>query len=206
MKGLALILTTVLLITATAAEAQRNDRQQLMRRKNAPKYSSCPRAYIGFSSGINNPVGIIGPQVDIAVSPSFSIGSGVGLSTWGVKTFLETRYYFKPCNRGWAIGGGFTYNTGAKGVELNDVETIYGNRDIVVDQKSQANFMLSGYHFFSMGTRHRFHLQAGFSIPLSDREFTSNFPLTSDGRDQVAILAPGGIILGFGFSFGAGRM
>lgn len=202
-----LLFSLILLMTATAAGAQRDD-QRLVRRTNAPKARNCSQAYIGFSSGINNPVGLIGLQIDIAVSPSVSIGSGVGLSSWGAKTFIEARYYFKPCNRGWAIGSGFTYNTGANDVEMPDVETIYGDRDIIVDQHSQANFMLSGYHFFSLGRsgRNRFHLQAGFSIPLSDKQFISNYPLTEDGKDQVAILAPGGLILGIGFSFGAGRM
>jgi hypothetical protein len=180
-----------------------------MIRRSVPKRQTtdCPKVYIGFSTGINNTVGLIGPQVDFAITPAVSIGTGFGLSSWGYKTFIEGRYYFKPCNRGWAVAGGFTYNTGGGDIPLT-LETIYGDRGVIVDLKPQPNFMFSGYHFFNLGRsgRNRFHLQAGYSIPLKTPEFTvtSGEVLTKKGHDVVIAIAPGGLILGLGFSFGIG--
>lgn len=213
MKRLFIVLVSAAaLFTNIAVQAQGSQRmmQRKDERRNTKGAASCPRVYIGFSTGINNPVGLIGPQVDVAVSPSVSVGTGVGLSTWGTKTFLEARYYFKPCNRGWAIGSGFTYNTGLDNVAFKDVETLAGDADVSIDGKPQANFMVSGYHFFNLGRarRNRFHLQFGFSVPLSNKEFTqvSGPPVTGQTRDVLLTLAPGGIIIGLGFSFGAGNM
>jgi hypothetical protein len=68
--------------------------------------------------------------------------------------------------------------------------------------------MFSGYHFFNLGRsgRNRFHLQAGYSIPITSPDFTvkSNDILTKNGHDVVIAIAPGGLILGLGFSFGIG--
>lgn len=183
-----------------------------MQRKRETNKSKggCPRVYIGFSTGINNPVGIIGPAIDIAITPSVSIGTGVGISSWGTKIFLEGRYYFKPCNRGWAIGSGFTYNTGLQNAEFQDVETVVGKATVRINERAQSNFMLSGYHFFDLGRAHRnrFHLQAGFSVPLSDKyyEQIGGPQMTSDSHDAFLLTAPGGLILGAGFSFGLGQM
>ncbi len=186
----------------------------MMQRKdekhNAKGNAACPRAYIGFSTGINNPVGVLGPQIDIAILPSVSVGAGVGASTWGTKTFLEGRYYFAPCNRGWAVAAGFTYNTGLKETEFQDVETVAGKTTVRIEGKSQSNFMFSGYHFFNLGRQHRnrFHLQLGYSVPLTEKEFTQTYgpALTKDSKDVFFTLAPGGLILGAGFSFGLGSM
>ena len=200
-------LLLMLLLTSTLAHAQSD--QRLMHGKRVSKAKACPRAYIGFSTGINNPVGFIGPQVDIAINPEISIGSGVGLSTWGTKVFLEGRYYFGLCNQGWAIGSGITHNTGTKNLPLPNVHTIYGEQDVVIDQYPQTNFMLSGYYFFPLGHsgRNRFHVQAGYSIPLTERaRYDSNYPLTQKGQNQIYFLSPGGIIVGLGFSFGIGGM
>src|SRR5690606_12762589 len=108
MKQTLLFCLGLLLLAQLPAQAQNSSSgsQRLISRKATnTKLTGCPRVYIGFSTGINNPVGLIGPQVDLAIAPSVSISSGFGLSSWGYKTYLEGRYYFKPCNRGWALAG-----------------------------------------------------------------------------------------------------
>jgi len=169
----------------------------------------CPIAYLGVSTGINNNVGILGPQIDVAFSPSFSIGTGLGLSTWGTKIYAEGRLYFSPCHQGWAIGAGITHNTGGHDLPLKDQETVAGKADIQVNLDPISNFILSGYYFFPMGrtSRNRLHLQAGFSIPLNQRNFvqTAGPEITQKTNDAINALAPGGLVLGIGFSFGMGN-
>ncbi len=209
-RAMLLILIALFFTGSAFAQSGRHD-QPLMGRKEAPVIATgCPRVYIGLSTGVNNPAGFIGAQVDLAVSPTVSIGSGVGMSSWGYKTFIEARYYFKPCNRGWAVSGGLTFNTGVDGMALKSAETVYGKQDVSLKLHSLSNFMISGYHFFNLGQdgRNRFHLQFGYSIPLSEASFDQVFgaPLSGDGSDMVLALAPGGLILGLGFSFGVGQI
>lgn len=210
MKHTLLILCLFSLHVAAQAQSGQRMMQRTEERHKSRKETACPRVYIGFSTGINNPVGVLGPQVDIAISPSVSLGTGVGISSWGTKTFIEGRYYFKQCHRGWAVAGGFTYNTGLQDAEFEDMETVAGKATVRVDERPQANFMFSGYHFFNLGRAHRnrFHLQAGYSIPLTEKHYEQTYgpPMTRDAHDAMLITAPGGLILGLGFSFGLGAM
>lgn len=86
-----LLATLVVVSCSFAAKAQRH-------------YSgsnSCPKVYLGLSTGINNQTGLIGLNLDVPVTEYLSLGSGVGISSWGYKTYFEGRFYFKnDCNRG----------------------------------------------------------------------------------------------------------
>src|SRR4051812_17462691 len=112
-----LILTSVLLCyLVNPAAAQTDTRSKATAHKKTivkkgrsskDKYLyTCPRAYAGVSTGFNNSVGIMGPQLEAALPANVGIGAGIGLSTWGWKTFLDVKYYFAPCHRGWAVGAG----------------------------------------------------------------------------------------------------
>lgn len=207
-KTLLLCLAISMMQLTALAQRESTGERLIHRKPEVARQSGCPRVYIGFSTGINNPVGLLGPQVDVAITPAFSVGTGIGISSWGYKTFFEGRYYFKECNRGWALGTGITYNTGLSGMPMNDAETVAGNQDIIVDLDGQVNFMFSCYHFFNLGRkqRNRFHLQAGYSIPLTDVGFTqvTGAPMSRNTHDALNAIAPGGLIIGLGFSFGAG--
>lgn len=193
-KALLLLFIAILPLTGRAA-----NRDSVIKVK--PDY---PILYLGFSVGINNPVGFFGPQMDIIITKKVSAGTGIGLSTWGNKMFVEGRYYFDQYNRGWAVATGLTYSVGHKGLKLPGVKTVYGEQEVVVDQDPQTNAMVSTYYFFPMGKKKktRFHLQAGYSIPLTEKgSFSCDEPLTSDGVNQIRYLAPGGFMVGAGFSF-----
>ncbi len=193
--------------SARAQFAVREDQKLIYRMKE-----SCRRVYFGFSTGINNPVGPIGLQADLVLSERVSIGSGLGLSGWGIKTFLESRYYFKPCKPGWAAAAGFTYSFGDTHIYTTE-ETVRGHEDVNISLNDQLNFMISAYRVFPLGKRgkNRFHLQAGYSVPMSSRfTQTDGPPLTARGLDYInsrfiQLIAPGGPILALGFSFGAGQ-
>lgn len=170
---------------------------------------ACPLIYFGFSSGINNAVGLFGPQIDIAFTESFSAGTGFGISSWGYKVFGEGRFYFDPCNRGWALGAGLTYSTGLRNFVLRDAETRGGTMDVSVDLHPQTNVMISAYRFFNIGRsgRNQFHLQVGGSIRTSRDRFTQldGPPLTGTPVQTLKTISPGGFLVGLGFSLGAGR-
>ncbi len=170
----------------------------------------CPSLYIGFSTGMNNAVGIFGPQIDIAFNTSFSAGTGFGISSWGYKFFAEGRFYFDDCNRGWALGAGLTYSTGIRDFVLQNAETRGGTMDVPLDLHPQTNIMLSAYRFFNLGRRgrNRWHLQLGGSIPTSGKKFTQlqGPELTGGPVQMLNSISPGGLVIGLGLSFGAGGL
>lgn len=165
--------------------------------------------YFGFSTGVNNAVGLFGPQVDVALTETFSVGTGFGLSSWGYKFYGEGRFYFDECHHGWALGAGVTYNTGLESVTFKDQETRGGRMDVPVQLHPQTNVMLSAYRFFNLGRsgRNRWHLQLGASIPTSKKKFTQldGPQLSGTPTQSLKAASPGGLVVGLGFSFGAGR-
>lgn len=191
-----LLLCAILISTVSTVHAQR------YRGGN-----SCNKFYIGVSSGINNSVGLVGVNFDVPIVDHFSLGTGVGLSSWGYKSFVEGRYYFGECHRGWALGVGATYNTGINDIATT-LPTVYqGETDVLMDWEPVPAAFFSAYHFFNLGRAgHRFHLQLGWSQRFDDEPYTvkSNHILSSDAKTVMGLLAPGGIIFGFGFTFGIG--
>ena len=168
---------------------------------------SCPKVYIALSSGINNPAGLAGVGVDLAIDSRVSVGGGIGLSSWGTKLALEGRYYFDECNRGWAVGGGVTTNGGLRNVVLG-LETAHQGpgTPVTLDLHRKTNLFFSGYRFFNLGRNNRFHLQLGYSQGLQRARYTvkSGHTLTTTSDAVVRTISPGGIVLGLGFSFGIG--
>ncbi|OSZ81898.1 hypothetical protein CAP35_01100 [Chitinophagaceae bacterium IBVUCB1] len=168
---------------------------------------SCPKLYTGFSLGMENPNGFIGFNFDVPVTQRFSLGTGAGLSTWGLKAFGEGRVYFKDCNRGPAIGLGATYNTGLSTLSTT-LPTTTGDRDVSLVFEPSTNAFVSLYYFWNIGRRgHRIHTNIGYSYRFTDPVYriTDGSELTSDGKTAIDVLAPGGFMVGFGMSFGVLR-
>ena len=167
----------------------------------------CPKLYIGISSGIENPGGLVGFNVDVPVTQKFSLSGNAGLSSWGYKVGGEGRFYFGDCNRSWALGAGVTYNTG-----LNDYSTVlpttYGDATVLMNLNPKTNVFFAVHKFFNLGrSGHRFNIMAGYSMRLDDDNYAilNNYELTTQGEDVMRVLAPGGLMIGFGFSFGVLR-
>jgi hypothetical protein len=170
------------------------------------KGSVCSRVYFDLSTGINNNGGLLGIGADVHVSGDFSVNAGLGiLTTWGYKLYAGGKYFFKPCHKGWAIGGGFTYNTGIPEFK-SDQETIYGTTEqVTVKLAPQVNALVAAYKYWSVGKKsNRVFLQLGFSAALTQDKYTqlSGSPISKNSDRALRIVSPGGIIVGAGFSFG----
>jgi hypothetical protein len=197
------LIALIALLSVSSVSAQRQDQKDLRSKTD----TRCPKLYLGFGTGINFSTGLLGVNVDIPVVEGFSLSTGAGISSWGYKVYGEARYAFKPCNRGWAVGTGLTLNTGLEDFQA-EMPTTFGTRLVTMDLNPKTNLFICGYHFWNMGKRnHRFYLQFGYSIPLSNNDYTikSGDVLTSDGAAVMDVLSPGGLILGIGFSFGIAR-
>jgi len=167
----------------------------------------CPKLYIGVTAGIENPGGLVGFNIDVPVTQRFSLSGSAGLSSWGYKAGGEGRFYFDDCNRSWALGAGVTYNTGLSNVSMT-LPTTYGDATVLLDLNPKTNVFFAVHKFFNLGRNgHRFNIMAGYSMRLDDDNYTilNNYELTTQGKDVMRVLAPGGVMIGFGFTFGVLR-
>jgi hypothetical protein len=165
-----------------------------------------PFSYIGFSTGFNNPAGAIGFDFSVPIHRYLAIGAGGGFSTWGNKLYFDAKYFLKPHHRGWALGAGFTFNSGDNNFRTRNMETIAGRKEqVTLDLITQQNVFFAIYHYWNLGHRYnRFFVELGWSIPLNENRFNqlSGDPLTSSSANRIDRLAPGGLMAGLGFSFG----
>lgn len=166
----------------------------------------CPKGYIGLSTGINNNNGLLGFNLEYNIAENLSLSGGMGLSTWGQKASLEGKYFFKNCYRGTAIGLGVTRSSGLRSIVFQDdaVPPNMGKVNIELELLPQLNIALFGYTYFKVGRKNRFHFLYGYSVPTSEKTFkvlSSESPSKSL-KSVIQLMAPGGLMLGLGFSFG----
>ncbi|PQJ11058.1 hypothetical protein CJD36_013900 [Flavipsychrobacter stenotrophus] len=198
-----LISICLLLSLSTGAIAQQTNSKENTKKQYRSKPPVC---YIGFSMGINNPSGVLGFDVNIPLTSNVTLDGGAGTSTWGNKLYVGGKYYLRSPQRGFAFGGGLTFNSGADNFKTR-LETIYNDRqEVTLNLKSQANIFLGAYHYWTVGKyNNRFYLELGRSIPLTGVHFeqinVNGNPITENSHKAVNILAPGGFMFGFGFSF-----
>ena len=181
-----------------------NDKNGIKTQKDIRK-SRCPGLYLTISTGLNNNTGLIGGSLDLAVAKYVSIDAGVGIGSWGEKFALGAKYYLEPCHRGWAFGGGISYETGLNNYQ-NNMETIDGYTEpVVLNLLPQTNLFFAAYRYWNIGKRHsRCYIELGYSKSLTTNKWeqVGGTELSSNSVNVMNILSPGGIIVAAGFSFG----
>jgi hypothetical protein len=187
-----------------------NEKKVKLKRVRPEKHPVC---YLGVSTGICNPAGVIGFDFNIALSKFVTLDMGTGKSTWGNKLFVGSKYYLKPAHRGWAMGGGLTFNSGEENMNIRTSPPGSNAKEKAVVQLSPKTCAyVAGYRYWNLGRKHnRFYVEAGKSVGLNNTHFKEKYGPQLDNRalDRLRALAPGGflngIILGTGFSFGLYR-
>lgn len=161
------------------------------------------KRYMGLSGGINNSAGMLGFEYERCLAPQYSISGGVGASTWGVKFYVEGRYYRRASRLGWAFGAGFTMASGVNNLAMSGGKT-QGNTFSEVKLYPQYNFFPSATYFWRIG-RHssRGFLRLGYSVRVSDVHYLVTFgdPLTESRKQTLNMLAPSGLMIGLGCCF-----
>ncbi len=164
----------------------------------------CKKLFIGPSLGINNNAGFLGFNLEYGITEKVSLGAGFGLGLWGGKTFVEGKYYFNECYKKSAIGLAITRSAGIKELVFEDDAPNGGKQEVVLNALPQTNIAVLYYYYFRMGKKHRFHLSTGYSFETSTDKFRVVGPNQPSRalNNAMHILAPGGIIIGLGFTFG----
>lgn len=164
----------------------------------------CPQVCLGVSSGINNPYGLMGLSAEVVLFENTVVGAGAGFSTWGTKMGGEVRYHLFSCLEGFAVGGGFTHNTGVGSSQMV-LRTVRGEQQVDLALQPKSNLFLAAHYYGRIGRgRSRFHLAAGYSFGLGETEYRNNsaYVLTDKADKAVRLLAPGGPLLSIGLHFG----
>ncbi len=185
-------------VTATVQE-EGQKQEHVAKKRGKP-----PVCYIGTSTGMNNPTGVLGLDFNIRLADKVTLDAGAGVSTWGNKLFVGSKYYLKPFQRGFAFGGGLTFNSGQDNRTAR-LETVNGRQRVTLMLKPQANIYVAAYRYWNLGRRYnRFFVDLGWSVPLLTHryeELHGSPPLTAKGRQREEMRAPGGLMFGAGFSF-----
>ncbi len=210
MKTSFVTLIALLLFTGTYAQLATDPpaEKQKGKKHKREKPAKPPVFYIETSTGVNNPSGLLGLDFNVCLASCVTLDAGIGTSTWGNKLFLGSKYYLKSPQRGFAFGGGFTFNSGQENRQVN-TETVNGKAPVSVSFKSQPNAFLAAYHYWTLGRRYnRFYTMLGWSVPMHSPHIAqvSGPAITQSGRDHLERRAPGGLIVGFGFSFSLHHM
>lgn len=129
-----------------------------------------PQVFLGFRTGLNNMVGILGPQVEIVVVDKLIVGGGVGVSTWGTKWAVNVQFY----PNGWRkfyLKTGYSKNSGLEDFET-ELELSNGNTDMVMmDLNPVGNLFFTAGYAWKMGKRNKFYLEGGYALPLVSEDY-----------------------------------
>ena len=208
-KRLLVVISLLLCMHGYAQQADDEPTQKELKKKvRSVKPEKPPVCYIGFSGGINNPAGIVGFDFNIKVANYVTFDGGAGPSTWGNKLYVGAKYYIKPVQRGFALGGGITFNSGQENARIK-METVNGRQDVKVNLKAQTNAFIAVYHYWNIGRKYnRFFAEVGKSVQLHGAHYHEVYgpPLTDKSADNIRSIAPGGLMAGVGFSFALYRI
>jgi hypothetical protein len=167
--------------------------------------------YLGLGTGLNS-VGLIGLNAEYIFNNRIGIVGSAGLGTWGTKSSIGARFYFKNPTSG-ALHVSFARASGVNGVvtQLDTVDnagTAYPSQ-ITFNAKPVSLFNIAYQKFWRLGNSARFHIEAGYSIPLNGKspnnyQITApqNIELSETSQSVMRILQPGGLMIGIGFTFG----
>lgn len=173
---------------------------------------SISKFYIGFASGINNPIGMIGLNVEVPIVEKYAVRAGAGLSTWGFRTNIGLRYEDR-LKKGWGFGLSLSNSSGLKDYKMEmDVRRVSPlgivtekKEEVLMDFKAVNTINLIFSYNWIFKKNNRFHIDFGYAYRLTQDVYSiqnDSIKISSDGDQVLKTLAPGGVILGLGVIFG----
>lgn len=197
----------LLLILVTCAASGRDKKEGDKKPESKP---GCNRRFLGVSTGLNNSVGLVGGLADFGVGSHYSIEGGMGISSWGLKYTVGTKYYLKPCFMGWAFGAGLTRNTGTQEFETTLLREDKTSAAATLKLRPVHSIYAAAFNYTSLGKKgHRFYVMLGLTRRISSNPFEqlSGTPIDEVGKDIMRKTTPGWIplVCGIGFSFALGE-
>jgi hypothetical protein len=167
------------------------------------------RFFLGFGTGVNNYVGIIGIGVDFRVYKTFYLRAGAGIGTWGTKLSIAARYEINE-GKGWVLGLTYCRCSGLNNFQTQlvvDTSTLYSStvtRQVTLNLNPASSVNLTASYNWIFHKHHKFYLEFGYAVALQTAPYQvlDGSILDSSSKAALNILSPGGIVLDCGFMFG----
>jgi len=164
-------------------------------------------AYLGLSTGVNNMIGILGPQLEVVVTKNIRVGGGIGLSSWGTKWALNLQVYPNDWYK-FFMKAGYSKNSGLDDFETN-LELSTGKTESVrMDLNPVGNVFFTAGYAWKVGKRNKFYIEGGYAIPLDTEDYYTLLDpveLSSTSKNVMQLLRPGGLVIALGINFAVGR-
>lgn len=166
-----------------------------------------PTVYLGLSTGLENMIGLIGPQIEIVASKPLRIGGGIGISSWGTKWAVNLQYYPKDWYKLF-FKTGYSRNSGLDDFET-ELKLVSGSmEDVRLNLNPVDNLFVTIGYAWKVGKRNKFYLEGGYAIPLTTEDYYTLLDpveLHSDAKNELRTLRPGGLVLAVGINFAVGN-
>ena len=106
--------------------------------------------------------------------------------------------------KGWSFGAGVSTCSGLKDFKTNLELQDGTSKDVLLDLKRANTLNLKATYNFVLGKKNNFYLDFGYAVPLEQSPWTikDGSVLSSTSKTVIDMITPGGILLGFGFTFG----
>jgi hypothetical protein len=164
-----------------------------------------PSFSIGLGLGINNYTGLFGVSTGIKIAEKLSLRGGLGIGMWGAKYTIGLKYNMRN-NGGWSYGIGYSYCSGSDNMEMPSYDDNGNKTDkkYTIKLLSASTVDFTATRSWKIGRRNTFYLDMGYAIALNNKpwKFVTGNPMTEFDESVYQIYSPGGLIFGFGFTFG----
>jgi hypothetical protein len=162
---------------------------------------SLPKFYLGLGTGINNYTGLLGIGADISIHNNFMLKLGGGIGAWGTKLSAGIKYVKRDAD-GWGVGVSYSICSGVKNVKLN-LETSAETKDVTMNLSTASTLNLTASYNWVYSNHNRMFLELGYAVPFENNPYkiTDGSILSTNGKNAMHFIQPGGIIFGFGFMF-----
>ncbi|RUA31496.1 MAG: hypothetical protein DSY77_12955 [Bacteroidetes bacterium] len=162
-----------------------------------------PKFYFGIGTGVNTFTGLAGLSANYIIDKTLFLQGGLGLSSWGIRSSIGLRY-----DQSYTNGLTFGFNL-ARSSGINDIVMTFdsGNGSVNevnmrMESVSTLNFK-TGYNWW-FGKHNTFNMSIGYAIPFKNQPWavTDGSTLSPMEQQILQLVAPGGIILEAGITFG----
>ena len=161
--------------------------------------------YLGVETGVNSYTGILGLSAFIRANKTLFIKAGIGEGSWGYKTSVGLKLD-NDSTGNWSYGIGYSLCSGANNVKINMSAQNVGTKDVSIDlyKASCIQFTITRNWKVGCNRTNIIYLDLGYSFALEKKRWkvTDGSNLTDESISLITFLQPGGLILGFGFTFG----
>lgn len=165
-----------------------------------------PKMYLGLSTGLNSPTGLLGLQLHARFGDNILVNGGFGLGSWGYKSTIGIRY--EPEHKStWCPFLSYSRATGIDSIPVK-VEVVEKGQKV----QKEIGMRLKPVNVLNFGVQKqwitsgekRIYIELGYSMKLTSDPFeavSKSDTLTALGKGSMNFASPGGLLFGFGVDF-----